>query len=175
MNADTLASHALFFGRVGLLAGLWDFPAVPDVSASSSDAFEEHAKELVQTAFPHLNEPSPSSPSSSLSIQSVQSVGSVLHVFSHVKKTFQAVLVRLEDTEEEEVEGDLLPPTATVGSWMDDLRPETADDSKPKPAVKKRKTERKHDGEEGEDRLKWVLEANVAQEKYKKSLYDVRL
>jgi hypothetical protein len=96
-------------------------------------------------------------------VKSVQILGSVLHVFSHVKKTFQVVLIRLESAPDVQQ-----PPNATIGDWMDDRQAEMAEDVVPKRATKKRKVvpSKEEDDQDNEDgRLKWVLEANVAQEK----------
>lgn len=146
-----LAQHYLLRKRpaTGLLAGLWDFPVVPNVSSSTS--FEEHARPLVRLAFPSVDD------EGTLQIKNVTSIGSVLHVFSHVKKTFQVVCIQLCGAQNDDSD---MPPQVTPGEWMDDLQQST---DVPKRPTKKQKTEKKPKDED-EDRLKWVLEANVGQE-----------
>jgi adenine-specific DNA glycosylase len=143
---------------VGLLAGLWDYPSIPNVSSSSSESLENHARDLVTQAFPTIKD------DKTLTIKIVQVLGSVLHVFSHVKKTFQVVLICLESPADVQQ-----PPSATTGDWMDDRQAEVTEDAVPKRATKKRKVElsKEQDDEQDTDdgRLKWVLEVNVAQEK----------
>ncbi|KAG8808422.1 hypothetical protein FRC18_005036, partial [Serendipita sp. 400] len=178
----------------GLLAGLWDFPVVPNVGTSDPKSLEKYALELASTAFPRLkSEKEDDSPDGDegerLHVSSVKVVGSVLHVFSHVKKTFQVVSVVIQgkDSSSSSEEEAAQPPDATPGKWMDDAQREPDEDEecvKP-PAKKKQKVMPKKKGkkkakgdEDGSDsdvesservdgsesRLKWTMEANVGQE-----------
>jgi hypothetical protein len=130
------------------------------VATSTPSDLEEHAKTLVSSAIPQTNRKK----DGHVSIKSCRSMGSVLHVFSHVKKTFQVVLVELEDTSQSQH-----PPSATPGKWMDDV---PSSDSKGESSGTSRSTKKRKivpqeedDDTQQDSRLKWVLEANVAQEK----------
>ncbi|KIM33992.1 hypothetical protein M408DRAFT_302956 [Serendipita vermifera MAFF 305830] len=146
--------------KTGLLAGLWDFPALPNLSPSAKKNQEKIARELVHKAFPQIRDRT----DNKLVIKSYDgAIGSVLHVFSHVKKTFQVVLIRLESP----VDVDL-PPDAVPGDWMDDKQANDDEDEPEiivKKAPKKRKITSIQDDDQDADRLKWVLEPNVSQEK----------
>lgn len=102
--------------------------------------------------------------SDTLTIRGCDARGSVPHVFSHVRKTFQVLLLRLESP----VDVDR-PPDALPGDWMDDKQATEQDEEQVvKKLSKKRKIilAEKQGDEEDHLRLKWVLEPNVAQEKY---------
>ncbi|KAG8788003.1 hypothetical protein FRC16_001479, partial [Serendipita sp. 398] len=133
----------------GLLAGLWDFPVVPNVGTSDPKSLEKYALELVSTAFPRLkSEKEDDSPDGDegepLHVSSVKVVGSVLHVFSHVKKTFQVVSIMIQgkdSSSSSSSEEATQPPDAIPGKWMDDAQREPDEDEecvKP-PAKKKQK------------------------------------
>jgi A/G-specific adenine glycosylase len=145
---------------LGLLAGLWDFPAIPNISSTTMKAQEKTSRELVAEAFPQVGQEG-----DNLDIKGCDGLGSVLHVFSHVKKTFQVVLLRLEGPSDVDT-----PPDAVPGDWMDDKQSEEQGEEErviEKPS-KKRKVMPVQNQGDGDDslRLKWVLEPNVAQEKY---------
>ncbi|KAG8797097.1 hypothetical protein FRC17_007847, partial [Serendipita sp. 399] len=166
-----------------LLAGLWDFPVVPNVGTSDPKSLEKHARDLVLTAFPQLelaNDEDEGSPS--LQISSLKVIGSVLHVFSHVRKTFQVICIAMRSEGGDSEEGDSQPPNAVPGRWMDDAQrePDIDEESVKPPAKKKQKVmskkKKKGKGDESgsdaeaaelessERRLKWTMEANVGQE-----------
>jgi rRNA processing protein Gar1 len=138
------------------LAGLWDFPVVPDVSPSpdSSATFEAQARTLIESAIPSCSSPTPN-----VQIISVRHIGPVEHIFSHVRKTFETVLVELENESEEE---------PNVKGWMfiDQRLVEDDESGAKKPAKKKRKSDKRQEKEsEGEEKVKWVVEGEVADAK----------
>lgn len=141
----------------GLLAGLWDFPVVPDVSpspGSPSPTFESQARTLVESAIPSC-----SSSTSNVQIISVKYIGSVEHIFSHVRKTFETVLVELESEREEE-------PGVKGGMFVDERLVEDDGSGVKKPAKKKRKFDKRQEKEGGdEEKVKWVVEGEVADAK----------
>jgi len=143
---------------------LWDFPAIPNISSTSKTAHEKSARELAAAAFPQIREQK----DGRLVIKGCDALGSILHVFSHVKKTFQVLLLRLEGPVDTHT-----PPDAVPGDWMDDKH--TGEEGEGEAAIgkpsKKRKVlpdKQQEDVNDTQDvqRLKWVLEPNVAQEKY---------
>lgn len=91
----------------GLLAGLHEFPSRADVkdSADSPDALrtigQEKLRELL--VFPPSDYQPPSSPAKStarnhanLRISKIKPAGDVLHVFSHIRKTYRVQWILLE-------------------------------------------------------------------------------
>src|SRR5258706_6315093 len=141
----------------GLLAGLWDFPVVPDVSPSPespTSTFESQAYKLIKTAIPSC-----SSSTSRVQIISARHVGSVEHIFSHVRKTFEIVIVELESERDEE-------PGIEWSTFVDERPNEDDNEGVKKPAKKKRKFDKSQEKEgEGEEKAKWVVENEVANAK----------
>jgi adenine-specific DNA glycosylase len=141
----------------GLLAGLWDFPVVPDVSPSPdspASTFESQAYKLIKSAIPSC-----SSSTSKVQIISAKHVGSVEHIFSHVRKTFETVIVELESERDEE-------PGVEWSMFVDERPNEDDDEGVKKPAKKKRKFDKPQEKEgEGEEKVKWVVEDEVANAK----------
>lgn len=144
----------------GLLAGLWDFPAVPDVSSSPdspASTFESQAYELIKTAIPSCS--SSSSSKSKVQIISARHVGSVEHIFSHVRKTFETVIVELESESNEE-------PGVEWSTFVDERPNEDDEGGAKKHAKKKRKIDKSQEKEgEVEVKVKWVVEDEVANAK----------
>ncbi|KAI5476621.1 A/G-specific adenine glycosylase [Pseudohyphozyma bogoriensis] len=76
----------------GLLAGLWEFPALdlpttsPSTPASRSRSLQSHLSSLIPT-LPPLT-PSSSPPTTSPTLTSTSSLGSVLQVYSHQKRLY---------------------------------------------------------------------------------------
>jgi A/G-specific adenine glycosylase len=143
---------------VGLLAGLWDFPVVPDVSPSPDSpapAFESQACKLIKSAIPSC-----SSSGSEVQIICTRHIGSVEHVFSHVRKTFQTVIVELESEKDEE-------PEVEWSKFVDERQDEDDDEGMKKPVKKKRKFDKPQGKEDdGEEKVKWIVEDEVANAKY---------
>ncbi|EMD34775.1 hypothetical protein CERSUDRAFT_125329 [Gelatoporia subvermispora B] len=84
--------------RAGLLAGLHEFPTVADVPADLSPA---GARTMAQRALAELlvEPPAPSSAAGrgdGLRIAKVAPAGDVLHIFSHIRKTYRVQWVLLE-------------------------------------------------------------------------------
>lgn len=94
-------------------------------------------------------------PSKGIITKSSKAIGSVLHVFSHVKKTFQVVVIRLENGPNA-VNGSS-PPEVLKGEWLND----ESIDGETGPKSKKRK--KAQEDEEGE--IRWVSEESVSSEK----------
>ncbi|KAJ7810132.1 DNA glycosylase [Mycena leptocephala] len=90
----------------GLLAGLDEFPTSPNVPAAISQAQQLKIPQEILSTLLHRSErvldvtrKSVSNPSNiSLRITKVQPVGDVVHVFSHIKKTYRVQWVLLEGT-----------------------------------------------------------------------------
>ena len=141
----------------GLLAGLWDFPVVPDVLSSPdspTSTFESQAYKLIKTAIPSC-----SSSTSNVQIISARHVGSVEHVFSHVRKTFEVVIVELESERDEE-------PGVEWSTFVDEKPNEDDNEEVKKPAKKKRKFDKPQEKEgDGEEKVKWAAEDEVANAK----------
>ena len=139
----------------GLLAGLWDFPVVPDVSLSPdslASAFESLASKLIKSAIP-------SSSTSEVQILSSKHIGSVEHIFSHVRKTFETVIVELESERAEE-------PDVKWSMFVDERPDEDDGERVKKPAKKKRKIDEPQEKQgEGEEKVKWVIEDEVVNAK----------
>jgi rRNA processing protein Gar1 len=139
------------------LAGLWDFPVVPDVSPlpySPASAFESQAQHLIKSAIPSC---SPST--SEVQITSAKYIGSVEHIFSHVRKTFETVIVELESKREEE-------PHVEWSMFVDERAEEDDEEGVKKPTKKKRRIGKPHEKEdEGDEKVKWVSEDEVANAK----------
>ncbi|KAJ7096736.1 DNA glycosylase [Mycena belliarum] len=104
----------------GLLAGLDEFPTSPNVAASTSKARQlKIAQEIVPT-FLHgsarlqdvAGDSDGSGASASLRIAKVQPVGDVLHVFSHIRKTYRVQWVLLE--------GGVVPPQLAIASVLEE-------------------------------------------------------
>jgi adenine-specific DNA glycosylase len=154
---------------LGLLAGLWDFPAIPNISSTTKKAQEKSARELVADAFPQVGQKG-----DNLNIKGCDGLGSIPHVFSHVKKTFQVVLLRLESPSDVDT-----PPDAVPGDWMDDKQSNEQGEEEQvveKPSKKRKVMPAQNQGDEDDSlRLKWVLEPNVAQEKYVPPIPSIEL
>nr|GAT42772.1 predicted protein [Mycena chlorophos] len=88
----------------GLLAGLDEFPALENVSQSLSAAKQG---KVAFKVLPNVLR--------DVKIKSVETIGDILHVFSHIKKTYRVQWVRLESTPEppQPVAVDGVPP-----SWI---------------------------------------------------------
>ncbi|KAJ7512080.1 hypothetical protein B0H11DRAFT_1699307 [Mycena galericulata] len=88
----------------GLLAGLDEFPTSPNVAASTSTARQlKIPEEILSTLLHrdvHLQPGSTGVANHSLRISKVQPAGDVVHVFSHIKKTYRVQWVILEGTSE---------------------------------------------------------------------------
>ncbi|KAJ7755354.1 DNA glycosylase [Mycena maculata] len=93
----------------GLLAGLDEFPTSPNVTASMSTARQQKLSHEIISNFLHHDVylqdvagkpsgPSAASTSLPLRISKVQPAGDVVHVFSHIKKTYRVQWVVLEGT-----------------------------------------------------------------------------
>ena len=84
----------------GLLAGLHEFPTLSNVSAASASK----PADIPSTFFPTLVMPSvePYSPKSNsyssdaLRVTKIKPAGDVIHVFSHIKKTYRVQWIVLE-------------------------------------------------------------------------------
>ena len=143
--------------RAGLLAGLWDFPVIPDVSPSPdspASAFESQARKLIKSAIPSCSSSSPS-----VQIISTKYIGSVEHIFSHVRKTFETVVMELESERKEE-------PEVKWSKFIDQRADEDGDEGVKKPPKKKRKIDKPQGEEvEGEEKVKWVVGDEVANAK----------
>ncbi|KIM42337.1 hypothetical protein M413DRAFT_444760 [Hebeloma cylindrosporum] len=111
----------------GLLAGLYEFPTSADVSNSMTPVAQAavlpeilstlvHDGSLIKTT-PQYQKGSRDDPvqTEKLAISSIQPVGDVLHVFSHIKKTYRVQRVILE--------GGANPPPTLVGASLHDERP----------------------------------------------------
>ncbi|KAJ7151155.1 DNA glycosylase [Mycena filopes] len=96
--------HFLLVRRpeAGLLAGLDEFPTTPNVAASLSRAKQVKIPQEMLSTLLHLSVPLLDSTSDSrdgsLRITKVHPVGDVVHVFSHIKKTYRVQWVLLEGT-----------------------------------------------------------------------------
>jgi len=155
-----LQSHCAEASSAGLLAGLWDFPVVPDVSPSPdspASTFESQACKLINSAIPSCSSSTPN-----VQIISVKHIGSVEHIFSHVRKTFEIVIVELESERNEE-------PGVEWSTFVDERPNEDNDEGVKKPAKKKRRfdkpQEKEGEGEGEEKKVKWVVEDEVANAK----------
>ncbi|KAJ6484338.1 DNA glycosylase [Mycena vitilis] len=89
----------------GLLAGLDEFPTLPNVPASTSPARQlkiahEILSPILHPAVTLLDRARKSGADTSLRITKVQSAGDVIHVFSHIKKTYRVQWVVLEGSAE---------------------------------------------------------------------------
>ncbi|KAJ7145326.1 DNA glycosylase [Mycena crocata] len=91
----------------GLLAGLDEFPTSPNVAAAISTARQRKIpQEILSTLLHHdvrlrdlAGKPfAPGASDTSLRITKVQPAGDVVHVFSHIKKTYRVQWVLLEGT-----------------------------------------------------------------------------
>ncbi|CAK5272682.1 unnamed protein product [Mycena citricolor] len=83
----------------GLLAGLDEFPTCPNISASLSSAQARSSVEDLLSTLLHPDEQSFKSPSKALDglkISHIKAAGDVVHVFSHIKKTYRVQWVLLE-------------------------------------------------------------------------------
>ena len=111
----------------GLLAGLYEFPTSVNVSKSMTPVAQAAVpakilSKLVQDgsllkATPKNQKRVRDDPvqTEKLTISSIQPVGDVLHVFSHIKKTYRVQRVILE--------GGANPPAALLGVSLHDERP----------------------------------------------------
>ncbi|KAJ6571712.1 DNA glycosylase [Mycena capillaripes] len=100
--------HFLLVRRpeVGLLAGLDEFPTSPNVPSSMSRARQSKIPQEILSTLLHSNvrlledapKSRPDTSNTSLRITKVQSAGDVVHVFSHIKKTYRVQWVLLEGT-----------------------------------------------------------------------------
>ncbi|KAJ7637148.1 hypothetical protein FB45DRAFT_1001978 [Roridomyces roridus] len=81
----------------GLLAGLDEFPTCPNVAPSMTKARQLKTPHDVLQKLLHANVRLQNE-KSSLKIAKVQPVGDVVHVFSHIKKTYRVQWVVLEGT-----------------------------------------------------------------------------
>ncbi|KAF8189844.1 DNA glycosylase [Mycena galopus ATCC 62051] len=92
----------------GLLAGLDEFPTSPNVSASLSRAQQLKKPHEILSNLLHpgihlldiAQKSAPDGSKTSLRITKVQPAGDVVHVFSHIKKTYRVQWVVLEGTVE---------------------------------------------------------------------------
>jgi len=73
----------------GLLAGLYEFPTHANVSRDTSHTSQEKITTEITAQLEKDKSPS--------SMSAVKSVGDVLHVFSHIKKTYRVHWIVLED------------------------------------------------------------------------------
>lgn len=104
----------------GLLAGLDEFPTSPNVPASMSRARQLKIPQEILTDFLHRDvqlfdaaqKHTPNGPKSGLRIAKVQPAGDVVHVFSHIKKTYRVQWVLLEGTSD-------VPELAAAGAFGD--------------------------------------------------------
>jgi A/G-specific adenine glycosylase len=99
-----LIKELLTFHFIGLLAGLHEFPTSPEVPASIS-VLEEKETAMALLACLIIKSPSPvdSQPKAADTAQSgaprlikIERAGDVLHVFSHIRKTYRVQWVVLE-------------------------------------------------------------------------------
>lgn len=86
-------------------------------------------------------------------------IGSVEHIFSHVRKTFETVLVVLESEREEE-------PGVKGWKFVDERLVEDDEPGVKKPAKKQRKSDKRQKKEgHDEEKVRWVVEGEVADAK----------
>jgi A/G-specific adenine glycosylase len=86
----------------GLLAGLYEFPTLPDVSPTiSASAQGQTPSRLLSSILAVPVQPASfvaktDADRETLRITKIQSVGDVLHIFSHIRKTYRVQWVVLE-------------------------------------------------------------------------------
>lgn len=110
------------FAISGLLAGLYDFPTSVDVSATITRHDQESlsSKALSNLVSDFLSTPTSFNPHESgdekdeklgrTTITKIQPVGDVLHIFSHIRKTYRVQWVVIE--------GGFKPPAILASSTM---------------------------------------------------------
>ncbi|KAF5383159.1 hypothetical protein D9615_004998 [Tricholomella constricta] len=90
---------------MGLLAGLYEFPTSSNVAKTTSRTAQAkipHAllsQLVVPSVFPHDAKKRTDTPRESIEISSIKPVGDVIHVFSHIKKTYRPQWVVLQGGE----------------------------------------------------------------------------
>ncbi|KLO10729.1 DNA glycosylase [Schizopora paradoxa] len=140
--------------ETGLLAGLYEFPTLPDVQDCSSAA---KAKKLGDEVLSSVLEKSPATKSSAgaqeIRVSKTAQIGDVLHVFSHIRKTYTVQWILLE--------GGDAPPTLnkTYSSPVCSAEPAA---KKAKTSKKTKESEKKSGVKTAQEQLQWVAYDEVA-------------
>ena len=141
--------------ETGLLAGLHDFPSRPNITSSASDpvALRTIAYEIIEDVLVHPPARPPSNnhfsktklrapalvpknnkkdEPASLSVKKIELAGDVLHIFSHIRKTYRVQWVLLEG-------GSKLPELSELAPNVEDMEDVDVGDEDTRPKAKKTK------------------------------------
>lgn len=145
---------------LGLLAGLYEFPTSANVPADSASTDIQAAGAQALLADLLVTAPAPFEPKSKffepktkagdgLRVAKIRAAGDVLHVFSHIRKTYRVQWVLLEGGEDG-------PPTFAPNSTS----------VSPRAKAKRQKTEKARNDTKAAGKARWLPLKDVADAKY---------